>query len=76
MKVIYEVTNFEEVRHCKSGITFRHDEFEKVKRYAKEVAEYYGSAWIDKKVWNNGKIIKHEAIILKADGSIKVVFKK
>lgn len=68
MNVKYRVTPFTTHHLCDAGIGF--DVYSKAVKLAKEEATYYGQALIEKTVRNNkGNIVKHETLVLNANGS-------
>ena len=71
MKVKYYVNPFTTQHLCGVGIGF--DDYKEAVELAKSEAKEYGSATIDKMVWNGPKLVKKETLVLKSDGSFYVM---
>ena len=68
MDVRYCVIPFTTQHLCDGGMSFK--VYSEAVKLAKEEATHYGKALIVKTVWNNeGRIVKQETLVLKADGS-------
>ena len=70
-KVRYIVNPWTTEHLCSAGEGF--SDFQKATALAKEEAAYYGAAVIDKMVWEDGKLVKKETGILKADGTFGIL---